>query len=230
MKTVTASTEIFSKLYNKAALDKRLSKTTSNLYMKMLGLAAKANFNTMTFSATIGELADAINMSTRTVRRHLPTIVQLGYVEVRRHKSGRKMNMPNVFVMLNDGVPCCSEKEIDSQQISTFDKFVKVLGQNWQADSRDSKRELESKESNLTGKPELPFSSSSYVGSATPETGTQPQAESKNSPTSETGNTEWEQKENSKSKNHSQPEVSAIGAVKAHQAQEEKEYPIWHYQ
>ena len=165
MKTETAKAtkqEIFTKLQKSVALDKRLEKTTASLFLKMLGLAMISNFTTMTFSAKIEQLAEALAMSTRTVRRHLPKLIRFGYVLASRHKSGRKMNMPNVYTMLNPFE--------ESQQRLCEANSVKILGQNWQANtietlSRDI-RTKELKETNTTWEAEtssVVFSTTSYV-------------------------------------------------------------------
>ncbi len=162
MKAVTANettkSEIFTKLTRQIALDKRLKGTTVNLYTKMLGLAMTADFKTMTFDATVSELADTIDMSTRTIRRHTPKLIKFGYLVIRRHKSGKKLNMPSTYTMLNPFDT--STPQVASQTISTLDKSVKKSGHNCQANTietttRDSSTK-ETKETNTTWEAETP--------------------------------------------------------------------------
>lgn len=111
-------------------------------------------------------LADALEMSTRTVRRHMPKLVRFGYVLVSRRKSRRKMNMSNIYTMLNPFE--------ESQQRLCEANSVKILGQDWQANtietlSRDSKTKELIKETNTTWEAKtssVVFSRPSYV---TPE-------------------------------------------------------------
>ena len=170
-------------------------------------LRSHCNIYTHQCEIYVRELAAESRRVNRTICKHLAWLVAKGFIhrQLRKKKDNPKENDKSLFTILRWELPDKTSHRADDTKNSVYHDFFGI-----QKDFRDSERESESKESNLKGKPELP--SVGYEKS---------KAENP-APTLETENVIVEQEENAKSQNPSQPEVSAIEAVKHTQAQEEK--------
>lgn len=90
--------KVFRKFYNDIALDPELYGSAIKLYAILLALA---NFSTREITIYIGTLAEKLNRSPSTVRRHLTTLINLGLVEriTRKSPHNARMNLANLFIV-----------------------------------------------------------------------------------------------------------------------------------
>ena len=88
----------FKKLHKDLIFATELKKTTLMLYVVLLNRSASTTHDVIIY---IGELANEIEMSSSTVRRHMNKLIELGLVERIEQKSPHnpKMNLANRFVV-----------------------------------------------------------------------------------------------------------------------------------
>ncbi len=198
----TKSKVYFFKYDREVSEDIGLQKTTCALYTKLLG---RTNIRTRTVRIYIAELAKLLNCSKWTIRRHLRKLIDMGLVDriLSKSRNNPKMNIASLFIVHGaDALRYKGSQDTEAEQPDDETR-AKMCGGTHKIALQKTESiylESESKGTNLTGKLELPLSSSTY--SCMKEEHSQEEA---TTPTP------------AENQNPSQPEVSVV-VSEAHQA------------